>query len=250
MPYYEEVCRAGKTIEYCKYHSYRYPCKGEKRGKKIKITCITQEKINQRQAEKKLRRLMNHNFCDDDYLIKLDYKLQLRPKSSIEMQRDMTIFLKKIRKIYKKSGMILKYIYVKEIGPRGASHVHMMISNCGDRNIAAILKECWDKGGIHIDPLNTDGQYAKIASYFIKYADKTVKTEGKLVGKRYYPSKNLERPKVIKRIIRRVNTFYEKIKKKKGYYLEEDSVLSGQTRDGYDYFSYTLHEIEDIRKRE
>ncbi len=250
MPYYEEICAAGKTIEYSKYHSYRYPCKGERRGKKIRATCEAQEKINQRQAEKKLRRLMNHNFCDDDYLIKLDYDKLLRPKDSVGMQQDMKDFLKRLRKVYKKNDQVLKYIYVKEIGPKGAHHVHMMVSCCGDKNIAAILKECWVKGGVHIDPLNTDGQYAKIASYFVKYADKTIKTEGKLVGKRYYPSKNLERPKVIKRIIRRVNTFYEKIREKRGYYLEPDSILSGQTRDGYDYFSYTLHKIEDIRKRE
>lgn len=253
MPYWKEVWRAGKIIEIMKYHSARYPCVGERRGKKITPTCQTQEKVNVRQAIKNLRRLMNANFCDRDYLITLDYKTDQRPGDSREMQEHMTEFLKKLRKVYKQTGAVLKYIYVKERGPRGAAHIHMMLSECGDRNIAAVLKECWTRGGIHIDPLNTDGQYAAIAEYFSKYADKTIKTEGELVGKRYYPSRNLDRPEPKKKIIRGVNTYYESIRIPEGYYLEKDSVISGRTADGYDYFSYTLHKLEQIntvRKRE
>jgi hypothetical protein len=250
MPYYLEVCRAGKTIEFCKYHSYKYPCKGEKRGKRVKTTCETQEKINLRRAEKNLRRLMNHNFCDDDFLITLDYFKKERPEDSKGMQADISNFLRKLRRIYKKENEVLKYIYTKEIGPRGAAHVHMMISRCGDKNLAAILKDCWSKGGVHVDALWSDGQYAQIAAYFVKYANKTIETEGELVGKKYYPSRNLKRPKVTKKIIQGVNTYYEKVKEKAGYYLEKDSVVSGQTVGGYGYFSYTLHEIKKKRKRE
>lgn len=249
MPYWKEVWTGGEVIEIRKYHSARYPCKGERRGKRINVTCQTQLKVNIRQATLKLRRLMNANFCDDDYLITLDYKKDARPADSEEMQEDMKKFLRKLRKHY--SGVApLKYIYVKERGKRGAAHIHMMLSRCGDRNIADILKGCWEKGGIHIDPLNTDGQYAAIAEYFHKYAEKTIETEGELIGKRYYPSRNLERPEPKKMIIRWVNTYYESIRVPKGYYLESDSVISGKTADGYDFFSYTLHKLKEIRKRE
>ena len=253
MPYYKEVWRGGKVIEYRKYHSYKRPCKGERRSKKVKETCKAQAKINLRIATTKLRRLMNANFCDRDYLITLDYEVEKRPKDSKEMQEHMKEFLKKLRKIYKKNEAILKYIYAKERGKRGAAHIHMMLSRCGEKNIPDILKECWDKGRIHVDPLDTDGQYVKIANYFHKYASKTIETEGELIGKRYYPSKNLERPEPKKQLIRGVNTYYETIKEVPGYYLEKDSVVSGKTVDGYDYFSYTLHkiaEINTVRKRE
>lgn len=250
MPYWKEIWRGGNVIEIRKYHSYKCPCKGERRGKRIKGTCKTQEAINVRQATRHLRRLMNANFCDDDYLITFDYKRVNRPKDSKEMQEHMREFLKKLRKIYKQNGAILKYIYVKERGPKGAAHVHMMLSRCGDVNIADVLKRCWSLGGIHIDPLNTDGQYEKIANYFMKYANKTVETEGELIGKRYYTSRNLERIEPVKQIIRGVKTYYEIVKEIPGYYVEPDSVLSGKTTDGYDYFSYTLHKINTERKRE
>ena len=250
MAYWLEVWCGGKVKEIRKYHSYKSPCKGERRSKKGKATCKTQEEINLRIATTNLRRLMNANFCDDDYLVVYDYRPEERPADSKEMQEDMREFLKRLRKIYKQEGQVLKYIYVKERGKRGAAHIHIMISRCGDKNIADILKSCWDKGRVHIDPLDTDGQYEKIANYFHKYASKTIETEGELIGKRYYPSKNLDRPEPEKKMIRGVNTYYEKIKVEPGYYLEKDSVVSGKTADGYDYFSYTLHQISTVRKRE
>lgn len=248
MPYYEEICRAGKTIEIAKYHSYRYRCKGEKRNKKKKLTSEAQEKINQRQAVKKLRRLMNHNFCDNDYLITLDYRPEERPEDSRKMQRDITDFLKRLRKVYRKNNAILKYIYVKERGKRGAAHIHIMINDCSGENISKIIKACWVRGRNHVNILDTDGQYGKIAEYFVKYSIRTEETEGELIGKRYYPSRSLEKPIVKKRIIRRVNTFREQIKNIEGYYLEKESVLSGITEEGYHFFSYILHKISTIKR--
>ena len=253
MPYWKLVWRGGTVVEIMKYHSARYPCIGERRGKRQTESTSTQIKVNIRLATRNLRWLMNANFCDNDYLVTLDYKKDMRPASSQAMQGDMSRCLRKLRKAYKKEGVPLKYIYVKERGPRGAAHIHMMLSECGTRNIARLLKECWDKGGIHIDPLNTDGQYAKVAEYFEKYANKTIETDGELIGKRYYPSRNLIRPEPVKKIIRGVNTYYENIRVPEGYYLEKDSVISGKTMEGYDYFSYTLHKLEQIntvRKRE
>lgn len=249
MPYIHEVWQGGNTIEVRKYHSWRYPGKGGRRGKNLKGTTSTQNKVNIRKCEDNLRRLMNENFCDDDYLITGDYRRHLRPKNSREMQEDMKEFLKDLRKAYKEVGAVLKYIYVKEIGPRGAAHWHMMLSSPGDYDIGRILKRCWTKGGIHIDPLNTDGQYGAIARYFIKYADKTIETEGELVGKRYYPSRNLKRTPPVKRIIRRVNSFYENIRIKDGWYLEPDSEIRGITEDGYECFGYTLHKIMSVKQR-
>ncbi len=247
MPYIEEVCVAGKTIEVSKYHSCRWNCKGEKRESRKKTTPECQQKINQRIAGKTLRRLMNANFTDDDYLIEMDFKKENRPSSSIEMQDMMKDFMKKLRKAYKNADAILKYIYVKELGPRGAAHVHMMLSRCNDKNVLDILKRCWTYGGIHVDPLNTDGQYIKVAEYFIKYADKTIETEGQLYGKRYYASRNLVRPEAKKRVIKNVDTFYENFKNVEGYYLDKESVLHGVTKFGYGYFTYTLHRIDEDR---
>ncbi len=236
MPYIEEICVAGKTIEVSKYYSYRHHTKGERRQTRGKPSSEAQKRINFRKAAKELRRIMNTNFRDGDMLIRLDFFRSKFSGGSKEMQKLMEKFIRKLRAEMRKQGTELKYIYVKEIGPRGGRHVHMMMNKCD----TDILRKCWPHGGIHVDPLISDGQYRKIAEYFIKYSAKTEETEGKLIGKRWYPSKNLERPKVKKRIIS-AHSFRRQVKQVDGYFLEKDSLHFGISEEtGFEYFSYTL----------
>ena len=58
MPYVERVTKAGNTIEIERYFTSRYKKKGISRGDKVKPTKEEQEKVNTRQAERKLRILM------------------------------------------------------------------------------------------------------------------------------------------------------------------------------------------------
>ncbi|MCM1057913.1 MAG: hypothetical protein NC517_09935 [Firmicutes bacterium] len=244
MPYIIETCVAGKTIETCKYYSYRYHAKGEKRGKKEKPTSAAQVKVNLRKAEKDLRRLMNENFRDGDSLVRLDFSKMHYPAGSRQMQKAMSAFLKKLRELFRKQGRELKYIYVKEIGKRGGRHVHIIMSKVDTDTLMA----CWPFGGIHLDPLYSDGQYAKIAAYFIKYSAKTEETEGKLIGKRWNPSRNLRRPEPEKRPVE-ANTFSKSIRLPAGYYLDKDSIQEGiSSYTGFEYFSYTLIRIDRIDK--
>ena len=235
MPYIKEICKAGKTIEIRKYHTYRYDCKGEKRQKKKKDTTECQKKVNYRISERNLRRLMNANFEDGDFLVTFDFIKENRPSNSKSMQDVMKKFLRVLRKEIRKIEGTLKYIYVKEIGKRGAVHVHMIMTKCDTK----ILRKCWIWGGIHIDPLYTNGQYSKIASYFVKYAQKSEETEGELVGKRYYTSRDLVRPVVVKRVMKG-NTFTNVVNLKQGYYIDKENTMEGITEDGYRYLMCTM----------
>ena len=234
MPYIRERCVAGNTIEVSKYFCYRTHTKGEKRAKKEKITPEAQRKVNQRKAGKELRRLMNANFVDGDSLVRLDFFK--KPADSEKMQEIMKKAIRQLRAEYKKQGRQLKYIYVKEVGPRGGRHIHMMMNKVD----TDILRKIWPHGGIHVDPLISNGQYRKIAEYFIKYAQKTEKTEGKLIGKRWYSSRNLIRPVAVKEVIPAA-TFRRTVKEKTGYYLDKESLQYGISEfTGFEYFSYTL----------
>lgn len=241
MPYMIETCAAGRTFEVCKYYTYRYNVKGEKRSKRAKPTSEAQKKINQRMREKELRRLMNENFADGDSLVRLDFSKEHYPVGSEDMQKMIEKFIDNLRKEFRKQDRELKYIYVKEIGKRGGRHVHILMSKVDTET----LMKCWPHGGIHLDPLISGGQYAKIAAYFIKYAQKTEETEGKLIGKRWYASRNLTRPEPEKEVISAAS-FRKTIKPMEGYVLDKESVQSGISEfTGYGYFSYTLIRIED-----
>ena len=62
MPYVKKTTRAGMTIEVEKYFTTRYHKKGITRGENKKPTPEKMAIINERNAEKTLRQLINNNF--------------------------------------------------------------------------------------------------------------------------------------------------------------------------------------------
>ncbi len=239
MPYIEEKCKAGKTLEVRRYYDSRHHPKGERRAKKEKATPERIKKANSKKARRIIRRLANANFADGDYLFRGDFLK--RDMTDEEMQQLIVRFIRKLRTAFKKEGRKLKYIYCKEIGKRGGRHIHMLMPKCS----LDLIRKCWTYGGIHINFLYSNGQYRKIAEYFVKYSDKTAESlqqEGKHIGKRWYASQNLIKPVPIKKVIS-AKKFRKDIRTPKGYYLDKDSVenfISDVT--GYEYLSYTLIE--------
>lgn len=232
MAYIKEVCKAGCSIEVRKYHTWRYPGVTPPEGKrceKSKLTTEQQMAINVRKAKTEMRRLLNHNFHKGDYLLGLDYRKDERPQNSVQMQKHVSKFLSKLRYKCKKAGITLKYLYVKEIGKRGAAHVHMVINEIPIKWI----REAWMHGGIDVKPLYTS-TYEDIAEYFSKYSNKTIETEGQLIGKRYYPSRTLLRPKVTKKIISS-KSFNKRIKEIPGYSVDKNRTFEGTNILGYRY---------------
>ena len=246
MPYIKEICVAGKVIECSKYHSSRYGKKGDGRGPRAKPSSEAMIRANIRKQTKGLRREMNNNFRDKvDALVTLDFDQIHYPADSFEMISLIQKGVRKLRGIYKKKGKTLKYIYCREIGPRGCRHVHMMLSNADLKELC----EAWTYGAVNVEPLHTNGQYRDAAEYFMKYSLKTEKTEGKLIGRRFNPSQNLIKP-VSKKTIVLANTFSERIHDIKGYYLEKESIQQGVSEiTGKSYLSYTYIADQTERKR-
>ena len=251
MPYVKRTTRAGKTIEVECYFTSRYNKRGGSRKDKVKATREEQKKVNTRVAERKLRLLMNNNFGYGDYHIVLDYirKRGQPDRTKEEMKKDIAVFLRELRKQYRLRGKELKYIHVMEIGEKGARHHHLVINQIDTQ----ILQEAWFKAYANKDsrvkvfPLDKTGQYKKLASYFIKYTDKTMKTDKALQGKRWNCSKNLIRPKSKYQIMSNRSWFRIDPKPKKGYYIDLESVERGITSPeyyGYGWFRYTMVKLD------
>lgn len=186
MPYVERITRAGKTIEIERYFTSRYKKQGIKRGDKVKPTKEQQQKVNTRQAERKLRILINANFGYGDYHLVLDYirRKGEQPRSKEQMRKDIDVFLRELRKECKKQSIPLKYIHVMEIGEKGARHHHLVINKIDTE----ILQRCWYKAyeghnRVKVFPLDDSGNYAELAAYLIKYTDKhRTEEDGALQG--------------------------------------------------------------------
>ena len=189
MPYVERVTKAGNTIEIERYFTSRYKKKGISRGDKVKPTKEEQEKVNTRQAERKLRILINANYGYGDYHLVLDYiRRKGEPDRTPEqMRQDIDVFLRECRKEYRKAGLEFKYIHVMEIGKKGARHHHLIVNKIDTE----ILQRCWYKAyeghnRVKVFPLDDSGNYAELASYLIKYTGTHKKgTDGALQGKTF-----------------------------------------------------------------
>lgn len=240
MSYVIEICKAGATIEISKYHCRRYPPPGTKRAGKAKPTTLSQEQVNRRMAERRLRRIINHNFFPGDLYITLDYDPKHRPEDREGIKKHGNDLKRKLRTLYKKLGLPLKYIYVVERGGRGALHHHILIP---DGASVKELRKLWPYGRIHVAPLDDSGQYRKLAAYFIKYAVKTRKTDAFLMKKYYESSRNMVMPKV-KRIVIRRKTFRKTPQEQKGYYLDKDTEQHYIDRNGFEGMRYTLVRLQ------
>lgn len=245
--YKEQIIRAGRTEEHALYHSIRYnqngTGKGEKRAKRSKPTSERQALVNRKRAERILTRLLNANFGRNDLYATWTFSKDKRPGDPERFKQTVQALLKALRKLFGKMGVPLRYIWVGERGERGAEHIHMVMTGIDIR----MLQPIWPYGYVTCANLDPSGSYRKLAAYFIKYSDKTMRTEGRLQGKRYNPSHGLIHPEPEKTRIRKRKTFRaDDIKVPAGWYLERDTVECGISDvTGYEYLYYTLVMLPD-----
>lgn len=254
MPYIIEIVQAGRTVEVQKYYSSRYGKKGIKRGKNRSITKEEQRRVNKRAAEKKLRRIINENFQEGDTHLVLDYRKDRRPADRKQMRADADEFLREMRKLYKHLGIPFKYIHVMEIGKKGALHHHLIINTPEEISQREIVR-CWKgRGRTHHNPLDDTGQYAQLAAYLIKQSDGMLKEPDALQGKRWNSSRNLRKPRILKKEPVKDRGWYNRVarlpkKLEKSYYLDGDSIREGiHEKTGYTFFEYTFVKINETWK--
>lgn len=243
MPFLKVQCDAGKTRDYEYYYTVTYNSTGKRaRGKKEKPTKEAQRSVNLRKAKKMLARILNANFNGRDYYITFTYRKDSRPAGKEEMRRQIRKLLDRLRSVQKRAGMELKYVWVAEVGKKGAAHIHMVLN----RIEIGKVRDAWEHGFIHVTPLDSSGQYRKLADYMVKYAVDTEAAIGEMVGKRYNPSRNLKRPTPKKRIIMSKKKIPEGIDVPAGWYLDKDSVQRGiHEFTGFAYLSYALVKIDE-----
>lgn len=206
------------------------------RGKRRKPTSDTQQRLNQRHAEGKLRRLLHTNFTPSDLFVTLTFDDAHLPPSVEDAQRLLQNFLRRLKRRYAKLGTELKYIYILEKGEQtGRLHAHMVISGgMSEEDLAAP----WGMGEVSADGLefNEDG-LAALAKYFTK-GD----ADGKpITWKRWVGSRNLQQPMVVDRDGRFSHRKMEALCMDGGDtdYLETEV-------DGYEIAPYSVHISEDI----
>lgn len=165
---------------------------GEKddiRAKKVKPTEEAQRALNQKNTRKKLIRLMNTNFGEEDLFVTLTYRGE-QPGSVEEARKDMQAYIKRLKRWREKRGLPeFKYIYVTEHegdGRKKRVHHHLVMSGM-DRDEA---ERIWGMGRANSHKLQPDENGLEGLA---RYITKGKQLEGK---KSYCYSRNLQKPKV------------------------------------------------------
>lgn len=170
-----------------------YPILPERQArtvKKMQPTSDAQKKLNQRNAEKRLLRLAETNFGENDYYFTGTIEGPDLPGWK-DMQNLARNFLRRWNRAREKAGLENgKYIYVIEGHDDGDKkkrlHWHALLEGGLDRKA---IKDLWDKGRSRVDELDARGPEGLMP--LMKYLSKG--PQGK---RRWAASKNLKKPAV------------------------------------------------------
>lgn len=226
MSYREEIYIEKGIIEKTKYHTYRLG------GKKTRIENYQPspkalQEWNARKAEKKLYRTIYSNFQRNDLYITLTYR---KEPTYEEAKKNISNFIRRLKRRYAKAGKELKYIYTTEY--RGKRIHHHLLCSAGLTRKE--VEEIWGKGMIsHYAFQYFDGGFEdakRLAAYFVKEALPAVR-EG-LQKFRWIGSKNLKKPRILYRTIKS-KRWKEQPLPPRGYFRDE--VINDVNIEGYPY---------------
>ena len=176
----ETVFVIGNSIEgsICPVHLYN-----SIRRRKCNPTSDVQKRLNQKNAESKLRRIVQLNFTEKDVFRTFTYSPDFLPRNKEEAQKEVGNFIRRVKRLYQKLGLELKYIYVTELGDNGRWHHHFIMSG-GVKwsDIDAV----WGKGAVNSRqlPKKSDG----LVHYMLKERN---------YYRRWNSSRNIEQPEPI-----------------------------------------------------
>lgn len=256
MAYWMDVWEFPNSNEYEFKWAGKYGAKGEKRAKKKKATPEQIKEQNQRNKEKKVRRLIKANFLPGDIWGTLKYPAGTRiPIERVE--KDLKNFWDKMRRLRSKKGEVLKFIYRLEIGQQGGIHIHILINDTNKKPKAMDeIKKAWGRRPENCTTIDENGGYKKLAEYIVKQPEEVMEQlslfpmeERKKLCK-YSSSRNLIRPEprrvfYRRRIVRKL--IEEGPKPTPGYYINKESVHSGKNiYTGMSYLHYTEVRIKEI----
>lgn len=181
--YRELIWKCGCYMDVEIFPVYQRP--GVRRSK-CKPSSEIQRHLNQRHAEKHLIRLVHLNFAQNDYAIGLDYTSDCLPRDEEQAKRDISNYLRRLKRLYKRYEVELKYVmsYEKTLKADRA-HFHLIVNNAGIP--WEVLLDVWKYGRTNIKALQFNDKGVVGMSLYVAKKNE--------FGKRWCASKNLVQPK-------------------------------------------------------
>lgn len=119
------------------------------RRKKKKISRPAQKNLNDKNSKQYAKWLLYANFKENDYYIHLTYKDKFLPKTPEDAKKVVDNYLKRLRRLYRKHEMELKYMWFTEFqydddtGYIKRIHHHVVVNSGPTRDE---VEGCWSTG--------------------------------------------------------------------------------------------------------
>ena len=190
--YCVKTIKSGDMLEVEAYPLYTIP--EGKRGERKNKSTLAQQRLNDKNTVKHVKRIVHANFTEKDMWATWTYSDDNLPADHEQAKRDMQNFIRRMKRWLKRNGhedLDLKYVYVTEfddgVGKKTRVH-HHMITNFPDRDVA---EELWNGGGrVQTRRLQPDDHGLEGLVRYI------LKDKKKRPTKRYSVSRNMKEPKV------------------------------------------------------
>lgn len=135
----ERIIVSGDRMEVSVFPVFQKP--GQRRAKSRPSSEI-QAKLNEKNSIHSAIRVAEANFHQGDYALHLTYEEE--PETMADARRMLDNFLKRLRRLYRKAGVELKYMKRTEKGKKaGRVHHHLYITGGVDRDR---IEELWGQG--------------------------------------------------------------------------------------------------------
>ena len=214
-----------------KYREVKYDCgefldveffpvykKSKSRRGKFSPSSDAQKVLNEKRSKRRFVRIVHRNFSALDYALHLTYDDFNMPSDEMTAKKNLQNFMRRLKRLYKKHDIELKYISVTEKGKKSNRlHHHLIISGGVSRDEIELL---WKMGRANTKRLQFDDNGVAGLSHYI--------TKQALFYRRWNGSKNLIDPDVTS------NDYRYSRKKAHNICRYEDKELLQKLYPGYD----------------
>lgn len=229
--YKEKIVKAGDMIFGVVYPEYR---KAGKRRGPFRETSEVQARNNERRSLEIHRWIVHENFTRRDYFLTLTFDSENLPATRADFDREIRNYLNRLKRLYRKSGIELKYYTVRTDGEGVRSHCHIYLTGGVDRDL---IEAAWGRGYCNTKRIQfNECGVSDLAVYSGMQKSGEGKPRRRKGEKRYSGSRNLVRPAERTNVTRYSKAAVEEIadagnpheffaKRYKGYWLSEFPVI-------------------------
>ena len=206
------------------------------------------KRYNAELAARRLAQILNENFVPDDIWATFTYEKDNRPESYKAACEVMSGFTRKLRRLYDKYSVELKYVKATAYGERGALHHHLVIpQGVPKRAITSLWREhigASEKGHPpYYVELYPDGDYSGLAAYIVDQVN-TDYLDDRYI-KKWICSRNIKKPVEAVEDIEEIK-WSEPPEAWDGYTIDTYSIKAGTNEiTGRPYLFYRMVKIRD-----